>query len=69
MGGHVKTLFEPESIEELKSFLAKSNDQIIFLGLGSNVLFREGIFQGTVIRLNKLKNINVISKNRIFSFF
>jgi UDP-N-acetylmuramate dehydrogenase len=67
MGGHVKTLFEPESVEELKSFLAESNDQIIFLGLGSNVLFREGIFQGTVIRLTKLKNINVISKNRIFA--
>jgi UDP-N-acetylmuramate dehydrogenase len=67
MGGHVKTLFEPESVEELKSFLAESNDQIIFLGLGSNVLFREGIFQGTVVRLTKLKNINVISKNRIFA--
>jgi len=38
MGGHVKTLFEPESIEELKSFLAKSNDQIIFFGPGFECL-------------------------------
>jgi len=50
-GGEAKRFFKPESIEELSSFLAQTavDETIIWVGLGSNLLVRDGGIDGSVI--------------------
>jgi len=54
-GGHAKRYFEPYDLEDLCHFLrAISPDEAILMaGLGSNLLVRDGGFNGTVIVLGK----------------
>lgn len=50
-GGKVKRFYRPENIKDLAVFLAQlpENEPLLWLGLGSNVLIRDGGFAGTVI--------------------
>jgi len=50
-GGVAKRFFKPDSIEELASFLAKTtaDEAIVWVGLGSNLLVRDGGINGSVI--------------------
>ena len=61
-GGTSKCFFIPESVEQLQLFLQSlpDNEPILWLGLGSNVLVRDGGFNGTVISTSELSNeINI----------
>ena len=54
LGGPAKILFKLQTIDELKKFLKdnkKKNYKIHVLGAGSNTLFRDGGFDGVVIKL------------------
>jgi len=50
-GGNAKQYVQPGSLAELASFIASlpENEEILFIGLGSNTLVRDGGFDGTVI--------------------
>ncbi len=54
LGGSAKIFFKPKSIEEIKKFLENNknnNKKIHILGAGSNTIFRDGGFDGAVIKL------------------
>lgn len=53
--GPAKQLFQPENIENLQQFLKTLADDeaLLWLGLGSNTLIRDGGFNGTVIFTQK----------------
>ncbi|MBS0540907.1 MAG: UDP-N-acetylmuramate dehydrogenase [Proteobacteria bacterium] len=52
-GGHAEVLFRPADVEDLASFLAAlpMDVAVTVLGVGSNVLVRDGGIRGVVIRL------------------
>lgn len=60
VGGPARQLYRPEDAEDLANFLASlpAEEPLLWLGLGSNVLIRDGGFAGTVIvtqgRLNDI---------------
>ena len=50
-GGPARRLFSPADLEDLSAFLAQlpEEEPILFVGLGSNLLVREGGWPGTVV--------------------
>ena len=54
-GGPADWLFEPADLDDLKAFLEKLDGQIpvMALGLGSNMIVRDGGVPGVVVRLGK----------------
>ena len=54
-GGAAEWLFEPADIDDLRDFLAELDPQIpvMALGLGSNLIVRDGGVPGVVVRLGK----------------
>lgn len=50
-GGNAKQYVQPGSLSELAEFIATlpEDEEIVFMGLGSNTLIRDGGFDGTVI--------------------
>jgi UDP-N-acetylmuramate dehydrogenase len=62
VGGAADHLFIPTSLEELSEFLQglQPDDPVYFIGLGSNLLVRDGGVRGTVIVMHQaLKEIRV----------
>ena len=56
LGGPAKIFFKPKSLLDIKKFLENDNNRnkkIHILGAGSNTLFRDGGFDGIVIKLGK----------------
>ena len=56
LGGPAKIFFKPKSLLDIKKFLENDNNKnkkIHILGAGSNTLFRDGGFDGIVIKLGK----------------
>jgi len=54
-GGSADWLFEPADLEDLKDFLQRLNGRtpVMALGLGSNMIVRDGGVPGVVVRLGK----------------
>jgi UDP-N-acetylmuramate dehydrogenase len=50
-GGRARTFFQPADLEDLQAFLAAqpAGEPVLFVGLGSNLLVRDGGFDGTVV--------------------
>ena len=66
VGGPAKIYFKPENLEELAEFIKKlpKEEEIFWLGLGSNVLIRDGGINGAVIHThNVLNTIEIIEQN------
>lgn len=61
VGGAAEKLFKPANREDLQSYLSNnSGENITFLGLGSNVLIRDGGIKGTVVVLtNQLDELKI----------
>lgn len=62
IGGLAKYLISPNSIEnlqELVKYLNTNNVKYMVLGNGSNVIFSENLYDGVIIKLDKLNNIEV----------
>ena len=70
IGGKAKIFFKPNSLKGLIEFLKlyASRSKIFILGNGSNVLFDDKIFEGTVIKLGKnFSNISLLDKETIIA--
>ena len=54
-GGVADFFFQPEKVEELSAFLREKSDfvEIVWLGLGSNLLVRDGGFRGFIVSTTK----------------
>ena len=61
VGGNARVVFTPEDADDLCHFLKNKPAGVAMLvvGMGSNLLVRDGGFDGVVIRLNKLKHIDI----------
>ena len=65
IGGKTKIFFKPNSLKALISYLKlyASRGKIFILGNGSNVLFDDNTYQGTVVKLGKsFSNITLLDK-------
>ncbi len=65
-GGLAEWLFEPKDIEDLQQFLRELDPEMSVwpLGLGSNLIIRDGGIQGVVVRLGKaFAGIETISRS------
>ncbi len=68
IGGKTKIFFKPISLKELIEFLKlySNRGKIFTLGSGSNVLFKDEIYQGVIIKLGKkFSNISILNQNTI----
>ncbi len=69
LGGPAKIFFKLQSVDELKKFLKNIEDKkynFHILGAGSNTLFRDGGFDGVVIKLgNNFSYTKLLSENEI----
>ena len=67
LGGNAKYFFKPKDKSQLLEFLKEvkqNNIKTIFLGAGSNILFRDKGFKGAVIKLGKnFSYLKLIDKN------
>ena len=62
IGGKSKIFFKPKNLLELKEFLKLYNNRgkMFILGMGSNVLFKDNIYEGVIIKLSN--NFGALSK-------
>src|SRR3954469_22549104 len=53
-GGRAARLFTPADVEDLANFLKSlpAAEPVVFVGLGSNLLVRDGGFAGTVVLMH-----------------
>jgi UDP-N-acetylmuramate dehydrogenase len=68
-GGHAKCLFIPADLDDLAVMLASlpEDEEILWIGLGSNTLVRDAGFDGTVIRLQGIMNeLRRLDHNRVY---
>lgn len=58
VGGPVERFYKPADVEDLMAFLAStsSEEPLHWLGLGSNLLVRDGLLRGTVVSTSGLLN-------------
>lgn len=54
-GGHVERLYIPVDLDDLAVFLrgTRPGERLDFIGLGSNLLVRDGGYRGTLVHLHK----------------
>lgn len=67
-GGSASQFYVPADVEDLAKFIAglPTDENILFIGLGSNLLVRDGGYKGTVISLKgSLSNIEMLTANRV----
>lgn len=67
-GGPVKRLYRPADAQDLGQFLASlpADEALLWVGLGSNLLVRDGGFKGTVILTKQaLQEIRFLGDNRL----
>lgn len=70
VGGPARTFFEPADREDLISFVRAlpAEEPLLWLGLGSNLLVRDGGFAGTVIHLHgALDTLRLESEQIVFA--
>ena len=70
IGGKTKIFFKPNSLKGLIEYLKlySSRGKIFILGNGSNVLFGDDIYQGTIIKLGKsFSKISILDKDIIIA--
>ena len=68
VGGKAKVMVYPKNVDNLIKLmkLLKTNKiKHKVLGLGSNVLFSDDVYDGVIIRLSELDNIEFFGKNKI----
>lgn len=69
VGGEAERLYIPADKQDLQFFLASLTDDepVLWLGLGSNVLIRDGGVKGTVINTKgKIKQMHLLDDFRIY---
>lgn len=68
-GGSADELYIPADVEELGAFLGSlpSDRHLVWIGLGSNVLIRDGGIRGTVILTTGLRQLTIADDGRVFA--
>ena len=69
-GGKAKCYFVPADLEDLSNMLASlpADEEILWIGLGSNTLVRDAGFNGTVIALQGILNeLKRLENNRVYA--
>ena len=69
VGGIVRAFFQPKDIDDLKAYLKQlpENDELYWIGLGSNLLVRDGGINGSVICLSGvLKEHKFLENDRVY---
>ncbi len=68
-GGPADELYIPADLEELGGFLGglSADHRLVWIGLGSNVLIRDGGIRGTVILTTGLRQITIGDDGRVFA--
>jgi UDP-N-acetylmuramate dehydrogenase len=68
-GGHADRLYAPQDAAELAALLRSlpQSEPILFVGLGSNLLVRDGGFRGTVILTHRSKLAPRIREGLVFA--
>lgn len=68
VGGLAEKLYKPAGREDLQQYLfAHQGQPITFIGLGSNILVRDGGIKGSVIVLTGLLDALTIEGNRVYA--
>ena len=70
IGGNAKIFFKPEALQDLIGFLklSEGKENFFVIGAGSNVLFKDDMFEGTVIKLSKnFSRISLLNENTIIA--
>ncbi len=70
IGGDVKIYFKPDTFQNLIEFLKLygKEEKLFVLGAGSNVLFKDELFEGAVIKLSKnFSRISLLNENTIIA--
>ena len=70
IGGNTKIYFKPETLQDLIEFLkqCKTKEKLFIIGAGSNILFKDDVFEGTVIKLSKnFSRISLLNENTIIA--
>jgi len=70
IGGNTRLFFKPETLQDLIGFLklCKDEENFFVIGAGSNVLFKDDIFEGIVIKLSKnFSRISLLNENTIIA--
>jgi UDP-N-acetylmuramate dehydrogenase len=68
VGGVADLFFEPESVDELVAFLGAlpASSPVTWIGLGSNLLVRDGGIRGAVLCMNRLPKVfTELSQGRV----
>jgi len=68
-GGKADRFFAPRDLAQLSSFLRtlSATEQVLFVGLGSNLLVRDGGFRGTVILMHSAELRPEMRDGRIYA--
>jgi UDP-N-acetylmuramate dehydrogenase len=69
VGGPAAKMYIPEDKADLIAFIASlpAGEELFWLGLGSNLLIRDGGIRGTVINTrNRLKNLSLLEGNHVY---
>tara|TARA_B100001540_G_scaffold275730_1_gene262100 strand:- start:798 stop:1706 length:909 start_codon:yes stop_codon:yes gene_type:complete len=70
IGGNTKIYFKPSTLQDLIEFLKlyKNDEKLFVLGAGSNILFKDNLYEGTVIKLSKnFSRISLLNENTIIA--
>ncbi len=70
LGGPAKVIFKPNTLHELSIFLQKVRglSKITVLGAGSNILIRDGGYDGIIIKLGKsFSHLSLFDENTIIA--
>ena len=70
IGGDTKIYFKPDTLQNLVEFLKlyTKDEKLFVLGAGSNVLFKDDLFEGAVIKLSKnFSRISLLNENTIIA--
>ena len=70
VGGPAKVIFKPKNLNELSIFLKNCNElnAIKVFGVGSNILIRDGGFDGVIIKLGKsFSHLSLLGQNMIIA--
>jgi len=70
IGGNTKIYFKPDTLQDLIEFLklCKNTEKLFVIGAGSNVLFKDDKFEGSVIKLSKnFSRISLLNENTIIA--
>ena len=70
LGGDSKVIFKPNNLSELSFFLRKIKgfNKVKVIGAGSNILIRDGGFNGIIIKLGKFfSHLSLFDKNTIIA--